>query len=715
MKVIREKMKLSIWQRPSAVVAAIFILIALGFTALRFAQFERESYALPRLFIQLERSIGYGGFIHNFKNYVLRPDEVGYLEAAVENYETAARVLSEINDRAAGLGIPNDLTAVKETFSIYREMLDAAASSEDEQLTIAQVDERVRVSDVDATRNILEFERDILDVMARRRAALNAITVAGVFIVIVGAFLITYVQSRRARQKDQDNLRLLEMETFLLQAERIAHLGRWKTDREGNIRMSDAAGEIYGVEPGGFPEKVEDFWKFVPVEDQDKLRMAVNQALQSNGQFSCLHRILRPDGSTINVVDSGEVVLDDAGKFNGIVGTIQDVSLLVDMENELRQSQKMEAIGNLAGGMAHDFNNILAVILGNLELLQISPDKSEHPEYVENAIDATRRGADLTRNMLGFARRSHLDPRLVQANDLIRDVLGWSSRLLPATIKIETSCLANLWQFKGDEGLAKNALLNLMLNARDAMPDGGRLTIETANLRIDNEYIVDRNEDLTPGRYVMIAVSDTGVGIDEDDLKKVFDPFFSTKPIGQGTGLGLSMVHGFMKQSGGTVRIYSEPGVGTTLKLYFKAEAPAELPQIKSGEPRETSELTGQRVLLVEDNEALLFVLEEMLTFAGLKVTKATSGDEAMAIWCNDRNFDVVATDIVMPGQLQGTHLAKAIRAEDPSVPFIFMSGYANEAMVHGNGLHPQDIRLMKPVNRIELLDAVRKHISTIG
>ncbi len=700
------------WSRLFLPLGGIIALVLLGAVGMRFVQFERASYTLPRLFIQLERSIGYDGFIHNFKNLVLRPQEDGYLDAALQDYAVAESTLKEISVRVRAFGVKADLEPIQNTLRAYRDMLQIVKGSQKQQLTISQVDSRVRISDEEAAAQIRDFEKQIMAVMVRRRIILYTVVTLGLVAVIAGTLLVTYVQSRRLRQAEEDKQKLEEQERYLLQAERIAGLGRWKTDRHGGMIWSEAMGKICGIPPEEFPTRLEGVWSFVPVEDQPKLRLASEQAVQSRGQFSCLHRIQRPDGSMVNVVDSGEVVLDADGRVIGFVGTLQDVSRLVDMENELRQSQKMEAIGNLAGGMAHDFNNILAVVLGNLDLLEETGVSPEQADYIANAIDATQRGGDLTRNILGFARRSQLAPNQLKGNDVVRDVMTWSSRLLPATINIETSLLANLWAFTADEGLAKNALLNLILNARDAMPDGGQLTIETANIRIDDEYIAERSEELLPGRYVMIAVSDTGTGIEKDKLAQVFEPFFSTKPMGQGTGLGLSMVLGFMKQSGGTVRIYSEVGVGTSVKLYFKAETGRAARPSPDRPGQDLSHIHGKRILLVEDNAKLLTAQEDMLTGVGFDVTIATSGDEAMATWLQNRDFDIVATDIVMPGKLQGTHLAKAIRAKDPSVPFIFMSGYANEATVHGNGLLPEDIRLMKPVGRNTLLTAITKSLA---
>lgn len=697
------------WFKMHALLLSLSALAVLLAVSVNFFRFEKASYALPRLIIQLERSIGYGGFIHNFKNLVLRPGEEIYFEAAISDYLILTGILAEIEQLTSEVGIKADIAPVKETLAEYREIVGQVYSAHEQGIPIGEIDRMVRISDDAARAELGEFEQDLLQVMQRRRSSFYLISLVLLSSVFAGVVLLAYLQARRRHQAEQDHETLKEHETYLLQAERIAQLGRWKSDAGGLMTWSAATGAICGVdEPGGM-ETFAAFMNRVIQADQPKLRVAMEKAMQSGGEFSCVHRMQRSEDTVISVVNSGEVVKDASGSFKGFVGTLQDISELVDMESELRQSQKMEAIGNLAGGMAHDFNNILAVILGNLELLRSEQNPGKHLHYINNAIDATRRGADLTRNMLGFARRSHLNPRQIKANDLVRDVVNWAARLLPATIKIETSLLENLWSFTADETIAKSALLNLMLNARDAMAEGGKLTIETANVRLDDDYVQQRAEDLVPGRYVMLAISDTGTGMDEATLEKVFDPFFSTKPTGQGTGLGLSMVLGFMKQSGGTVRVYSEPGVGTTFKLFFKAENQDifETDQTPQNPQKDFGNLQGKRLLLVEDNLDLLEALQSMLSESGMEVTAAKSGDEALAIWSETQHFDVVATDIVMPGKLQGTHLAKAIRASSGSVPFIFMSGYANEAMVHGNGLRPEDVRLMKPVGKTALLSAI--------
>ena len=382
-----------------------------------------------------------------------------------------------------------------------------------------------------------------------------------------------------------------------------------------------------------------------------------------------------------------------------------------ELRQQLSTSQRREMIGELTGGIAHDFNNLLAVILGNLELSREEPDEQKHNAMIETSIEAALRGADLTRNMLAFARQAPLQPKIVDLNKIVLDTKNWCGRVVPANIQVETSLLARLWKVKADQTNTESALLNLIVNARDAMPEGGKLTLETSNVRIEETYYDSRQEELAPGRYVMVAVSDTGTGIPEQDAARIFDPFFTTKPTDKGSGLGLAMVAGFMRQSGGTAQVYSELGVGTTFKLYFPAVTDSTGSDIESEPAAIDHAKTEARVLLVEDQSEVLKVLEASLKQAGYSVTSATSGDEAKRIFASNPNYDLLITDIVMPGRLQGTTLAKELRELGEQLPVIFMSGYAAEATVHGNGLRPEDIRLMKPVRRAKLLEAVSQAI----
>ena len=376
----------------------------------------------------------------------------------------------------------------------------------------------------------------------------------------------------------------------------------------------------------------------------------------------------------------------------------------------LVQSQKMEAVGQLTGGIAHDFNNLLAVILGNLELLRDTQKQQKDLERIDASIGAAQKGAELTRNMLSFASQAPLASQKINLNQVVEKTINWVERTVPENIEIKMSLSADIREVEADLASTESAILNLILNAQAAMPNGGKLTIETANIVVDNNYVLDLGDDCAPGRYAMIAVSDTGVGIPHENLETIFEPFFTTKAVGAGSGLGLSMIHGFMKQTGGAVHVYSEKGQGTTFKLYFPAKQ--KRASFKIEKPKShTSDLSGNgiRVLVAEDEPAVMNVICEMLSNSGYTVLKAYSGDEALALFEQEPNVDILLTDVVMPGELQGPGLMKKLRTINPDLPAVFMSGYASEATVHGNGLRPDDVRLMKPIPKNELLKALEK------
>ncbi|MBC7736619.1 MAG: response regulator [Candidatus Saccharibacteria bacterium] len=392
---------------------------------------------------------------------------------------------------------------------------------------------------------------------------------------------------------------------------------------------------------------------------------------------------------------------------------ILDITEQTRIEDELRksreiilQTQKIEAIGSLTGGMAHDFNNLLAVILGNLELLQEDSDPDAMENYITEAVTATLRGRDLIRSLLSFARKAPLAPVTMNLNDVARGLDQMIRRTVPENIDIEIVPSCGLWKLQADRSLTESMILNLVINARDAMHEAGKITIETANIRLTEEYVDVRGEAIDPGRYVMIAVTDTGEGIAPENLERVFEPFFTTKPVGKGTGLGLSSVMGFARQSGGTVRIYSELGVGTTVKVYFRAVF-----QHDENQPLVTEALPiaphRGKLLLVEDEIAVRKVLKARLQIEGYTVIEAENAAHAMHAYETEAPFDLILTDIVMPGGMQGNALVKALRVINPDLKAIFMSGYPNEVSVHG--LRADDIKLMKPVTKNDLLRALKR------
>jgi signal transduction histidine kinase/CheY-like chemotaxis protein len=379
------------------------------------------------------------------------------------------------------------------------------------------------------------------------------------------------------------------------------------------------------------------------------------------------------------------------------------------LHTRLLQSQRLEAVGQLTGGVAHDFNNLLTVVLGNADLLRGGAlDEPVRAQALQMLTEAAERGAGLTRQLLAFARKQPLAPGSVDVNPLVAALEPMLRRTLGEHIEIELVRGAGVWPALVDAGQLENALLNLCLNARDAMPRGGRLTLETANAALDPRY-AEAHAEVTPGQYTMLAVSDTGNGISREHLKHVFEPFFTTKEKGKGTGLGLAMVYGFVKQSGGHVSIYSEPGQGTTVKIYLPRAEPARASAAVAPVPAPLPPAAGGAiVLLVEDDEPVRILAGLELRAMGYQVLEAASGAEALALLREPQPVDLLFTDVVMPGGMSGRELADAALQLRPALPVLFTSGYTENAVVHHGRLDPGVMLLQKPYRRDDLARAVR-------
>jgi len=507
-------------------------------------------------------------------------------------------------------------------------------------------------------------------------------------------------------------------------AKRALGFGTWDYNLEtGRLEWDARSAELHGLDPTELDGALEHWLQYINPDDLPRTEEKFQAALENDEPFSNEYRVNLPNADTRVIKGDALVVRDRKGAPVRVVGANLDLTdlrntqaNLVEARSIAMQAQKFETIGKMTGGLAHDFNNLLAVIMGNQELLRDviegpDLDRDDANELIEASLQATRRGADLTQNLLAYARQAQLKPEPLDLNLVVRQTEAWLRRTIESRIEIESVLQAGIWTVEVDRASLQSALVNLLINARDALGGPGKVTIETANVRIDPAYVDQRAEDIAPGRYVMLAVSDNGPGIPPDALDDIFDPFFTTKPVGEGTGLGLSMVQGFVKQSRGAVRVYSEEGMGASFKLYFPVseDTAQDAPSANAPKTYENASALDQRILLVEDQEELLAVLEQILTTAGYSVMTATSGDRAFEIFLNDpKRFDLVATDIVMPGALQGPALAKSIRKTAPDMPFVFFSGYAREAVLHGNGLRASDISLMKPVARQDLLEAVK-------
>ena len=409
-----------------------------------------------------------------------------------------------------------------------------------------------------------------------------------------------------------------------------------------------------------------------------------------------------------NAMSELRISRDDARSAHERI--LQEMGAREQAEAKVRQMQKLEAIGQLTGGIAHDFNNMLAVIMSALQLAErrLSRGDTDIKRFTDAAMDGARRGATLTSRLLAFARRQPLQPQVLDVNRIIGGMSEMMRRTLGENIALEAVLGGGVWRVHADQSELENAILNICVNARDAMPDGGKLTIESANAFLDESY-AKANAEVTAGQYVMIAITDTGGGMPAEVKARVFEPFFTTKEVGKGTGLGLAHVHGFMKQSGGHVAIYSELGIGTTVKLYLP-RTQRDVEEVESAVPASQEPPTGDAatiVLVVEDEERVRNLCVASLRELGYTVVHASNGEEALEKLANKAAVTLLLTDIVMPG-MSGRKLADEAKARYPALKVLYTTGYTQNAIVH-NGVLDADARLLlKPYSIDDLARKVR-------
>jgi two-component system CheB/CheR fusion protein len=410
-----------------------------------------------------------------------------------------------------------------------------------------------------------------------------------------------------------------------------------------------------------------------------------------------------------------------AGGHRHFTGVLRDLSAQhseqverTNLEAQLHQAQKMEAIGNLTGGMAHDFNNMLGVIIGNIDLLRdLRGDDPDIEELTHEALDAAFRGADLTRRLLAFARQQPLRPQHVDVNELVSGITRLLRRTIGEDIEISLDLTAELWPVVVDPAQLEASLTNLATNARDAMANGGRLMIATGNRTLDADYAAQHAEVLAGG-YVMLEVSDTGCGMTPEVMHRIFEPFFTTKSRDKGTGLGLSMVFGFIKQSGGHIGVYSEPGIGTTFRLFLPRMA-ADVPRVEERVVAPLLHGRGESVLVVEDNEALRRVVTRQLGELGYRVLAAENAAAGLEL-LDRQSIDLLLTDIVMPGGINGRELARRARQRWPEIKIVFTSGFS-EARLNGDAgpLAACTPLLSKPYRKEDLASAAREALDRVA
>ena len=438
----------------------------------------------------------------------------------------------------------------------------------------------------------------------------------------------------------------------------------------------------------------------------------------TEGQYEAEGWRVRKDGTRFWASVVIDAIRDDDGKLIGFAKVTRDATeryeaqqALKVTQEQLAASQKMEAIGQLSGGIAHDFNNLMMIVLGNLETVQKHVRQLRGATNVQRALHNAMRGAQraaaLTSRLLAFSRRQPLDPKPLDVNKFLSGAAEFLQRTLGETVELEAVGSAGLWNIEVDANHLESALVNLAINARDAMREGGKLTIEAANAFADDDY-VRLNPEVAKGQYVAICVSDTGAGMPPDVLSHAFEPFFTTKEVGHGTGLGLSQVYGFVKQSGGHVKIYSEPGHGTTVKMYFPRLIGGEVTADDDGDQLVAEGEADEVVLVVEDDADVRTYLAEALRTLHYRVITTSSAQAALTILINDeRRVDVLLTDVVMPG-MNGRELGRRAQALRPGLPVLYMTGYSRNAVMHQGRLDEGVELLQKPVNQGQLATRIR-------
>jgi PAS domain S-box-containing protein len=554
---------------------------------------------------------------------------------------------------------------------------------------------------------------------------------------------------RRSRPKAEDAVSRLRETTELLDlAQEAGRVGvfEWQVPT-GKMHVSPKFLSLYGMT--AFDERYDTWLKSIFREDVLRISNLFETAFAaqerevqadfrivslSDGTLKWMEarciafydadgRALRVVGVNVDITERKRVMAQLRAFTETLEDAVRERTRELEVQNEarmraeelLRQAQKMEAVGQLTGGLAHDFNNLLTIVMGGLDIigrqlpaLGTSAATARIARAKDMALHGVQRAVTLTDRLLAFSRLQPLDPKAIDANKLIGGTCEFLRRTLGEAVSLETVLAGGLWRVHADPNQLENAILNLALNARDAMPDGGKLTIETANCYLDESYVAAIPEPVDVGQYVMIAVADTGTGMDKATVERVFEPFFTTKGVGKGTGLGLSQVYGFVRQSAGHVKVYSEPGEGTTVKVYLPRHVGAEESAAASEHtPPITRAIGAEMILVVEDDDALRAYTVEALDDLGYQVLAAATGAAALEILDGGAEVDLMFTDVVMPG-LNGRQLADEAMRRRPGLKVLFTTGYTRNAIVHHGRLDPDVQMIGKPFSLSELGAKVR-------
>lgn len=484
---------------------------------------------------------------------------------------------------------------------------------------------------------------------------------------------------------------------LLREVHRAAKIGTWEAKADNALLWSDETLELFGLERSAFQGTIDQFYSMIHPDDVERVRLVGDFSDTRKSDFKSEYRIIRPDGEVRHIRQTAIVLRSATGTPIGFSGVVQDVSDQIETEAKLRQAQKMELIGQLSGGVAHDFNNLLAAIMGAAELLQL--EKKYDVELVDGILQATRRGAELTNRLLAFARKQPLRTTRFDVTHLIRKATPLYDRLVGQDVGLELDLPSGTWHVEADPSHLEEALLNLIVNSRDALDGKGLIRISCANASHSGSDVAD-------GDYVEIEVSDTGQGMSNETRQKATEPFFTTKPVGKGSGLGLSMVEGYVRQSNGVLRIRSEPGQGTQVSIFL----PRSHARQHAAETMEKQSIegAGQTVLVIDDNTDLAHLIVRQLTNLNYRAISVSCGAAALEEACNMGGFDIVLADVLLANGERGPDVVARLSDLFPATRSIFMTGYASTNDLLPPAMREKYVVLRKPAEVDELARALR-------